>query len=331
MPDQPFTPQVQITLPKDSPLHSLILPPSTTKSVGAKMKPKEKEKVPVKKKAKLVKKKPVVKKVNYKCGACGKRCATLEMVKSHLCVPRLQCLDCLPSEVILPNRQILLHHLNTDHPNLCLPCKQCDQEFHSQTLLRWHTKVHEVERQKKEEEVTQAVTDALEAAIASEKLKTTPQPEVVKNVALETADNVEVTPQEVTDEFHATEEPDDLPSESVVELEVPVTTIPETSDPEPVGNIVEISRRDEEIEDSPSTPSTPITHPSQRTQPLAAPLKSPTFECSKCKKTFNTRLRFNNHRLRCGIEVKKEPIMQRPAKKENTRWVYFWFYQTCFC
>ena len=327
VPDQPFTPQVQITLPKDSPLHSLILPPSTlTKSVGAKMKPKEKEKVPVKKKAKLVKKKPVVKKVNYKCGACGKKCATLEMVKTHLCVPRLQCLDCHPSEVILPNRQILLHHLNTDHPNLCLPCKQCDQEFHSQTLLKWHTKVHEVERQKKVEEVTQAVTDALEAAIASEKLKTIIQPEVVKNVALETEDNVEVTPQEVTDEFHATEEPDDLPSESVVELEVPVTTIPETSDPEPVGNIVEISRRDEEIEDSPSTPSTPITHPSQRTQPLVAPLKSPTFECSKCKKTFNTRLRFNNHRLRCGIEVKKEPIMQRPAKKENTRWEYFLSY-----
>ena len=324
--DQPFTPQVQITLPKDSPLHSLILPPSTTKSVGAKIKPKEKEKVPVKKKAKLVKKKPVVKKVNYKCGACGKRCATLEMVKSHLCVPRLQCLDCLPSEVILPNRQILLHHLNTDHPNLCLPCKQCDQEFHSQTLLKWHTKVHEVERQKKEEEVTQAVTDALEAAIASEKLKTTPQPEVVKNMALETADDVEVTPQEVTDEFHATEELDDLPSESVVELEVPVTTIPETSDPEPVVNIVEISRRDEEIVDSPSTPSTPITHSSHRIQPLAAPLKSPTFECSKCKKTFNTRLRFNNHRLRCGIEVKKEPIMQRPAKKENTRWEYFLSY-----
>ena len=278
----------------------------------------------MKKKTKLVKKKPVVKKVNYKCGACGKRCATLEMVKSHLCVPRLQCLDCLPSEVILPNRQILLHHLNTDHPNLCLPCNQCDQEFHSQTLLKWHTKVHEVERQKKEEEVTQAVTDALEAAIASEKLKTTPQPEVVKNVALETADDVEVTPQEVTDEFHATEELDDLPSESVVELEVPVTTIPETSDPEPVVNIVEISRRDEEIEDSPSTSAnTPITHPSHRIQPLAAPLKSPTFECSKCKKTFNTRLRFNNHRLRCGIEVKKEPIMQRPAKKENTRWEYF--------
>ena len=323
VPDQPFTPQVQITLPKDSPLHSLILPPSTTKSVGPKMKPiKEKEKVPAKKKAKLVKKKPVVKKVNYKCGACGKRCATLEMVKSHLCVPRLQCLDCLPSEVILPNRQILLHHLNTDHPNLCLPCKQCDQEFHSQTLLRWHTKVHEVERQKKVEEVTQAVTNALEAAIASEKLKTTPQPEVVKNVALETADNVEVTPQEVTDEFHATEEPDDHPSQSVVELEVPFTTIPETSDPEPLGNIVEMSRRDEEIVDSPSTPAT-ITHPAQRTQPLAAPLKSPTFECSKCKKTFNTRLRFNNHRLRCGIEVKKEPIMQRPRKKESTRWEYF--------
>ena len=123
----------------------------------------------------------------------------------------------------------------------------------------------------------------------------------------------------MTDEFHATEEPDDPPSESVVELEVPVTTIPETSDPEPVGNIVEISRRDEEIEDSPSTPSTPITHPAHRIQPLATPLKSPTFECSKCKKTFNTRLRFNNHRLRCGIEVKKEPITQRPSKKQNAR------------
>ena len=327
-------PKVQIMLAKDSPLHSLILPPPTKKTekpVSLKLKPKEKERVPVKRleKAKSAKKKPVIKKVKYKCGACGKRCVTLEMVKTHLCLPRLQCLDCLPSEVVLPSRPLLLHHLETDHPNLVLPCKQCDQEFHSETLLKWHTKVHEVERQKSEEvAVTQAVADALEAAIANEKSesqKIVPQKEVMDTVPQipgEAADRGEVTPQEVEDEFHQTNELEDLPPESIVELEVPVTTIPESSNTEELEPIMEISRRDEEFEDAPPTPvSAPISlqKSSPKTRPLLEPSQSPTFECSKCKKTFNTRLRFNNHRLRCGIEVKKEPITQRPIKKQNAR------------
>ena len=334
--EEPFTPKVQIRLPKDSPLHSLILPPPAKKietAISLKLKPKEKEKVPVKRneKAKSAKKKPVIKKVKYKCGACGKKCVTLEMVKTHLCLPRLQCLDCLPSEVVLPSRPLLLHHLETDHPNLLLPCKQCDQEFHSETLLKWHTKVHEVERQKNEEvAVTQAVADALEAAIASEKSKSqkiVSQKEVMDTESQmpgEAADSVEVTPQEVVDEFHQTNELEDLPLESIVELEVPVTTIPESSNPEELETIMELetSRRDEEFEDAPSTPvavSTSLQKSTPKTQPLPEPSRSPTFECSKCKKTFNTRLRFNNHRLRCGIEVKKEPIIQRPIKKKNAR------------
>ena len=331
IPEEPFTPKVQIMLAKDSPLHSLILPPSTKKTDEVKLKLKEKEKaLPVKRKetAKNAKKKPVIKKVKYKCGACGKKCVTLEMVKSHLCLPRLQCLDCLPSEVVLPSRPLLLHHLETDHPNLVLPCNQCNQEFHSKTLLKWHTKVHEVERQKNEEvAVTQAVADALEAAIASEKSKSQPilpQKKVIDIVAQnheEAAENVEATPQEVVDEFHNANELDDLPSESVVELDVPVTTIPESSNPEELDTTMEISRREEEFVDAPATPATPVSipRPSPKARPLLEPVRSPTFECSQCKKTFNTRLRYNNHRLRCGIEVKKEPSTQRPSKKQNAR------------
>ena len=328
IPEEPFTPKVQIMLAKDSPLHSLILPPCTKKIENAKLKPKEKEKVPVKRKGKSknAKKKTVIKKVKYKCGACGKKCVTLEMVKSHLCLPRLQCLDCLPSEVILPSRPLLLHHLETDHPNLVLPCKQCDQEFHSETLLKWHTKVHEVERQKNEEvAVTQAVADALEVAIANEKSKSqeiVSQKEMMDTVPQilgKAAESVDFTPQEVVDEFHDSNELDNLPSQSIVELEVPVTTIPESSNPEELETMMDISRRDEELEDAPPTPvATPTSL--QKSQPLLEPsARSPTFECYQCKKTFNTRLRFNNHRLRCGIDVKKEPTTQRPSKKQNAR------------
>ena len=320
IPEEPFAPKVQIVLPKDSPLHSLILPPSK-KIENFKPKPKETEKVPVKRigKAKPVKKKPVIKKVKYKCFACGKKVMCLEMIKSHLCLPRLQCLDCLPSEVVLPSRPLLLHHLETDHPNVSLPCEQCDQEFHSKTLLKWHAKVHEIERQKSEEvAVTQAVTNALEAAIANENSKTQKEKITPENKLMDTVPQaagsveLEVTPQEVVDEFHDNDELDNLPSESVVELDVPVTTIPDSSTPGDLETMVEISRRDEEHEDAPPTPLS-----------VPTPSQTPTFECSKCKKTFNTRLRFNNHRLRCGLEVKMEPTTARPSKKPNARFQLF--------
>ena len=101
-------------------------------------------------------------------------------------------------------------------------------------------------------------------------------------------------------------------SESVVDLDVPVTTIPELSTPGDLETMVEISRRDEEHEDAPPTPLS-----------VPTPSQTPTFECSKCKKTFNTRLRFNNHRLRCGLEVKMEPTTARPSKKPNARFQLF--------
>ena len=39
---------------------------------------------------------------------------------------------------------MLIHHLNTEHPNLSLPCTLCEKIFHSETLLRSHKKIHKL-------------------------------------------------------------------------------------------------------------------------------------------------------------------------------------------
>jgi len=85
---------------------------------------------------------PESKKVNYSCKDCRKKCISLREVKSHLCVPKIQCEDCKPVENNFQNRKLLLLHLSHSHPTVgnIIACKFCEKGASNKTFLREHIK-----------------------------------------------------------------------------------------------------------------------------------------------------------------------------------------------
>ena len=220
---------------------------------------------------------------------------------------------------------MLIHHLNTEHPNISLPCTLCEKIFHSETLLRSHKKIHKLglkqtetasDSQSQEDLVTPPdIEDEFddteaEGSVAASVMEVPATEESTDTSRTNAIDIVDASPTRESANTSRTNTSDIV--KAFIVQETPIVSVSsksmETQEPPAIKS--PMSSQHTASTDPPSQPElltpelvqlnlTPVMPPPPPPPPPGNS-KSPVFECAKCHKKFRTSLRHINHAMRCS-------------------------------